>query len=132
MGAVARQSHLQVVHYLRADVAYNTASSGTAVSMGMIPANAFVLSTDISIQTAFNAGTTNVLIVGTSGDDDALVAAGGVDETAVAATRVTPATLAGRLSSSADTEIFWKYTQSGTAASAGAATIVVAYVPDND
>lgn len=132
MGAVARQSHLQHVHYLRADVAYNTASSGTAVSMGMLPANAVVLATDISIQTAFNAATTNVLIVGTSGDDDALVAAAGVDETAVASTRVTPATLAGRLSSSADTEIFWKYTQSGTAATAGAATITVTYIPDND
>lgn len=132
MPAIAQQYHQHQTHYLRKDIAFNTAASGTALSMGAIPAGAMVLATTVGIRVAFNAATTNVLIVGTSGDDDALVAEGGVDETAVAVTRVVPATLAGLLSASADTEIFVKYTQSGTAASTGSAVVVVEYVLPTD
>ncbi len=131
MPVTARQNATQQVHYIRKAIAFNTAASGTAVSMdAAIPAGAVVLYTSVAIQTAFNAGSTNVLIVGTSGDDDALVAAGGADETAVGVTNVTPATLGGLLSASADTELFIKFSQTGTAATAGAAIITVAYAPN--
>lgn len=131
MAQPAREFHTQQTHYLRRTVNY-TDTSGTQFPMGKIPAGAQVLRTVIAIRTAFNAGTTNVLIVGTAGDDDALVAAAGVDETAVAVTSVAPATLAGHLSASAATEIFTKYTQSGTAATTGLAEVIVEYVVDND
>jgi hypothetical protein len=131
MAVTARQNATQEIHYIRANVAFNSVASGTSVSLGAaLPAGAVVLFTSVGIQTVFNAGTTNVLIVGTGSDDDALVAAGGADETAVGVTNVVPATLGGIMSASADTELFWKYTQSGTAATTGAATIVVAYVPN--
>lgn len=131
MAATARDYSTHQTHYLRKDITY-AVTSGTQYSMGAIPANAVVLGTTVGVTTVFNAATTNVLIVGTSGDDDALVAAGGVDETAVGVTRVAPATLAGKLSASADTEIFVKYTQTGTAATTGAAWIVVEYALDPD
>lgn len=118
-----------VVQCIRKDIAY-TVTSGTQYKIGNVPKGAVVIGTTVGITTAFNAGTTNVLIVGTSGDDDALVAAAGVDETAVAVTRVAPATLAGAVAASADTDIYVKFTQSGTAASAGAAWVVVEYVLD--
>lgn len=131
MTVTARQNATQEVHYIRANVAFNTAASGTQVSMGAaLPANAVVLYTSVGVQTVFNAGTTNVLIVGTAADDDALVAAAGADETAVGVTNVTPATLGGIMSSTVDTELFVKFTQSGTAATTGAATVVVCYVPN--
>ncbi len=130
--ANAREYHTRQTHFIRYDHTFDAAASGTAIKIGAIPKNAVVLRTVVSVQTAYNAGTTNVLIVGTSGDDDALVAAGGVDETAVAATSVAPATLGGLLSSSADTDIYVEYTQSGTAASAGASSIVVEFVPAED
>lgn len=125
----ARQYHTRQTHFLRKDVTFAN-TSGTQYSMGKLPANAVVLRTVIGITTVFNAATTNVLIVGTSGDDDALVAAAGVDETAVAVTSVVPATLAGKMSATVDTEIFVKYTQSGTAATTGAAWVVVEYAVD--
>jgi hypothetical protein len=131
MTVTARQNEHQVVHFIRANVAFNTAASGTQVSMGAaLPANAQVLFTTVAVQTVFNAGTTNVLIVGTAADDDALVDAAGASETAVGVTNVLPATLGGIMSSTADIELFWKFTQSGTAATTGAATITVAYVPN--
>lgn len=132
MPGSARRYHTQQTHYLRKTVTYNEVASGTQVLMGTLPKGALVLATSVAIKTAFNAGTTNVLIVGTAGDDDALVAAAGVDETAVALTRVAPATLAGLVAPTADTDIYTKYTQSGTAASAGEAEVVVEFVPDND
>ncbi len=132
MAVTARQNATQEVHYIRADIAFNTVASGTQVSMGAaVPANAQILYTAVAVQTVFNAASTNVLIVGTAADPDALVAAGGVDETAVGVTMVAPATLGGIMSASADTELFWTYTQTGGAATTGAATICVAYVPDN-
>lgn len=125
------QTHYEsLVHVLRKDVNFDTAASGTPLKMGTLPQGAVVIGTTIGIKTAFNAATTNVLIVGTAADDDALVAAGGVDETAVAVTRVAPATLAGAVAASADTDIFVEYTQSGTAATAGAAWVAVEYVLD--
>lgn len=118
------------MHVLRLDVAFNTAPSGTAQLIGTLPKGACVHATTIGVKAAFNAGTTNVLIVGTAADDDALVAAAGVDETAVAVTRVAPATLAGNVASAADTPLYVKYTQSGTAASAGSAWVAVEYSLD--
>ena len=130
MATGAREYQTRQVHYLYRDVTIAD-TSGTQYSMGKIPANAVVIGTTVGVTTVFNATTTNVLIVGTSGDDDALVAAAGVDETAVAVTRVAPATLAGRLSTTAEVEVFTKFTQSGTAATTGAAWVVVEYaVPD--
>lgn len=130
-GTPARMLPFQATHYLRRRVTYADVS-GTQYKMGVLPTGALVLGTSIAVKTAFNAGTTNVLIVGTLADDDALVAAAGVDETAVALTRVTPATLAGLVAPTADTAIYTKYTQTGTAASAGEAIVVVEYVVDND
>ncbi len=131
MAVTARQSQLQDTHFIRVNVAFNTVASGTQVSLGSaLPAGAVVLYTSVGIQTVFNAGSTNVLIVGTAADPDALVAAGSVDETAVGVTNVTPATLGGIMSSSADTELFWTYTQTGGAATTGAATITVVYAPN--
>lgn len=126
---MAELANQYIVHAMRKDFDY-TVVSGTQYKIDDLPKGAVVLRTTIGIKTAFNAASTNVLIVGTAGDDDALVAAAGVDETAVAVTSVAPATLAGNVAPNADTALYVKYTQSGTAASAGAAWVVVEYVLD--
>lgn len=126
---MAELSNQYITHALRKDVTYAN-TSGTQYKIGRLPKGATVLRTVVGVTTAFNAATTNVLIVGTAADDDALVAAAGVDESAVAVTSVAPATLAGAVAPSADTDIYVKYTQSGTAATAGAAWVVVEYVLD--
>lgn len=126
---MAELANQYIVHAMRKDFDY-TVVSGTQYKIDTLPKGAVVIGTTVGIKTVFNAASTNVLIVGTAADDDALVAAAGVDETAVAVTRVAPATLAGNLAPSADTDIYVKYTQSGTAASTGAAWVVVEYVLD--
>lgn len=128
----ARLYHTQQTAYLRRPVAYNTPNIGTSdiVCLGTLPAGAFIARVYVRVNTAFNAGTTNVLTVGTSSGSNAdIVAAGDVDESAAGVTEVTRGV---GLAVTADTPIYVKYTQSGTAASAGAADVIVEFVPDND
>lgn len=137
-GTDARELPFQAVHYLRKGITYNETGIGTdaTVKVGTLPAGALVLFTLVKVTTAFNAATTNVIDVGISSNDDALVDGGttgngdgDVDATATGGTIVWRGL---DESISADTPIYVTYTQSGTAATTGAAEIVVAYVPDND
>jgi hypothetical protein len=130
-GTDARKYHTSQVHYLRQDFAYNTTGIGTTatVKIGTLPAGAIVEKVQVKVTTAFNAGTTNQLDVGVSGNDDSLVdyTETDVDLTATGSTfiwRGADETF------SADTPIYVKYTETGTAASAGAATVIVFYTVD--
>ena len=66
----AREFHTQQVHYLRKSVVFG--DDGTAVTVGEIPAGATILKplSGVNVDTAFNAGTTNTLNIGTSADDN--------------------------------------------------------------
>ena len=94
------------------------------VSLGTIPAGALIIATLVSVITVFNAGTTNVLVVGTAGTADELVAAADVNEAATGGTWVAKniAALA------AATEYLAKFTQTGTAATTGKARVTVIYL----
>ena len=129
-GTTARKIALQVVEYIAIDVNYNDTGIATGVATGKyLPAGAILIGTDVSINTAFNAVTTNVLTCGTNGPttNDNIVAAADVAETPAALTQnIKPTgTALGKLA--ADAQIYVKYTQSGGAATAGAATIIIKY-----
>lgn len=116
-----------VIPFLRLDTAYNTTSIGSGVSMGTVPAGSIILPHHVNITTAYNAGTTNVLEVGTTGTANKYVAAGDVDETTIA---FTSNITTGCGEESSDTEIFIKFTETGTAATAGASTVILPFIPD--
>ena len=121
----------QQVPYCRATVAFNTVNIGTAgmVPLGTLPDGAIIIGMLVKITTAFNAATTNVLTVGTATSDSAIIAGGDVDETTVGTT-VTFAAVGYK--ASGYTPLFIKYAQTGTAATTGAADIILWFVPDND
>lgn len=128
---IARNNGTQTVHYIGIDVTFGKVGIGTSdtVIVGRIPAGSRLGPTQVHIVTAFNAATTNVLTVGTSSGSDAdVVSSSDIDETA------TGCTIVGRgcaLAFTADTNIYVKYTQTGTAATTGAATILIPYYPPN-
>ena len=93
------------------------------VELGTLPSGAVVIGAIVDVITAFNGGTTNVLIVGTAADDDHYVAAGDVDESAAAGTLVADKSEV----LSADTAVYAKFTQTGTAATAGSARVTMLY-----
>jgi hypothetical protein len=100
----------------------------TGVEIGTIPAGSFVFPCHVQITTAFNAATTNVLVVGTAADDDGFATTAA---TLPGATGV-KINLTGAQTGdvlTADTPVVVKYTQTGTAATAGVAVVVVPFYP---
>lgn len=124
MPGVARQLHTQLVHYFRKRVNYNDAGIAAGVSFGTLPAGAMIISQNVRVSTAFNAGTTNALNVGTT--------AGGTQLFTDAATAGARSPTIANLSFATDTDLFVQYAQTGTAATAGVADIVIGFVPNND
>ena len=136
----------QQTHYLRFTVSFNAcvlAAGSCAVKVGALPYNAFVVRGYQQIVTNFNSGTTDTLSVGVSPSNaNELVAAqsvhagaGGVTALTLAATGSgTQATGAGtaQTGSNGGFDVWVKYTQTGSAPTAGSAVIVLEYFAPND
>ena len=127
----ARQFPAQMVHYLRRRIAYNTTfiSTDDYTLVGTLPAGSIILQSVVKVEIAFDAGTTNYINVGIVGDDDGIVDQDDIDLTAAewqSSMRGCDLTFA------SDTNVYVTYDQSGTAAQAGVAVVIVAYIPDND
>lgn len=127
VGSNARVYHTQQIHYLRKSVSYT--DNGTAVTVGTIPSGATIVKpiSGVNVDTAFDAGTTNTLNIGTSADDNLYATL-----LAVGAIAFVPLDEAVALTVSADTDITATVVLTGTAATAGAGEVVIAYIPDND
>jgi hypothetical protein len=95
-------------------------------AMVPVPAGSNVLRFNTVISTAFNAGTTNTISIGTtSGGTDIINAAAAGSVTANTVTQAP----SGKALLAADTTYFVTITLSGTAATAGVAEVIVEYVP---
>jgi len=127
----ARQMPQQALHYLRKSVTYSDFNLESTVAMPAgLPTSAEIMFVKVTITEAFNAGTTNVLTVGSNASSyNDLVDATDVDESATGATIVYRGA---DVTYSVGKKVYIKYTQSGTAATAGAATVVVVYASNND
>lgn len=141
--STARQNDIQLVHYLRFKVNFNdpsVAAPNTQLPDGTfplakqtLPLGALIVGTDAIVTQAFNAGTTNVLTVGSlAGANADVISAAAEAEGAVGLTQNIPPTGAMLGPLAADTPIFAQYTQTGTPATTGAAYVVIKYVVDND
>jgi hypothetical protein len=124
MAGPARQLHTQQTHYIRKRVNWNDSAIGTGVIFGTLPAGAMILAIAVRVNTAFNAATTNALNLGT--------AAGGTQIGTDAATAGARFPTVPNLSFANDTDLYVQYAQTGTAATAGQADIVITYAPNND
>lgn len=120
----ARDVFEHVVHYIAKDFTFN--DNGKVLTIGTIPAGALILKalSGATVNTVFNAGTTNVLDIGTTADDDlygtdlALGTAAFVPLDEVVSYKVT-----------ADTTFTATVALSGTAATTGAGVVSIAYLP---
>jgi hypothetical protein len=148
----ARTQPGQVVQYCRVTVNYNDPNIKTGQSFCTLSKSAYILSIDAQVTTAFNAATTNVFTIGaTSASSNEIVADGGSGSTtnisnsttsiAAGMFHLTAAAGIGLTVTSNATyqtalnggvPIFAKYTQTGTAATTGAITVIIAYCENND
>ncbi len=94
--------------------------------MGTAPAGAILLKpiSGASVNVAFNAGTNNFIDIGTTANDDLY----GTD-LAGGTIAMVPLDEAVTQVLAADTTFTATYAQTGTAASAGSARIIIAYIP---
>jgi hypothetical protein len=127
VGSDARQFHTQQIHFLRKSVSF--ADAGVALTVGKLPAGATILKplSGVNVDVAFNAGSTNVIDIGSSANDDLY----GTD-LALGSIAFVPVDEAVAMTVSAETTITGTVAMTGTAATAGNGEIVIAYVPDTD
>jgi hypothetical protein len=127
-GQPARDISFGVCQAIVKTVAFNTLGIGTAdtVKVGTLPSGAQIVELHRSRDAAFNAATTNVLTVGTAPSANTDVVADA--DVTRARCRHHVGTRGCDLAFSADTPIYAKYTQTGTAATTGAALITILYV----
>jgi hypothetical protein len=102
-------------------------TNSAAVTIGTVPAGAQIVSINIDVTTAFNAATTNTITVGKSGSAAAFVASTSIGSAGRASVATTGVYSAWADVGSADVPVTATYSQTGTAASAGAARVTIVY-----
>lgn len=128
MAIPARNDGSQSIQYLRKKISYLTGIAAV-VSVGTIPAGGIVLRGGVVVTTAFNAGSTNVLDIGTSADDDGFatdLALGTIG--VIAADEM--ATTNDMGPSTSDISVTATLALTGTAPSAGEGYVWVEYMPN--
>ena len=113
-----------VLSAITTTIAYTNSS---AVSIGTLPANAQIVDINIDVTTAFNAATTNTVTVGKTGSAAAFVASTSVGSAGRASVATTGVYSAWADTGSAEVDATVTFSQTGTAASAGAARVTIVY-----
>ena len=104
-------------------VKFNTTGIATGVELKKLPNNVKITRAVAVVGTAFNAGTTNVLTIGTNDDVDNILGSGDITEgTAGAYTKAV------FVDGANGDKIKAKYTQTGTDATTGEAEIFIFFV----
>lgn len=107
---------------LTTTISFDSENAATGVFMGILPVRAQIHLVQVNVETAFDAGSTNVLTVGYGASLNEIVAAGDVDETSATTQAVTTGL---SLEFTAEKKVYAKYVQTGTAAENGKARISI-------
>jgi len=128
-----RENVPQTVCYMRKKVTFADAGVSGGIPVDWLRKGTRILGTTVYIDTAFNAATTNVLTVGINSTayDNIVTNAQSIPATPGIKQNLPPTGTA-LVALAADSQVFVKYVQTGTAATTGDATIVIAFVNDRD
>ncbi|SRR5579885_2722663 len=127
---VPRQYHTEQIHYLFKTFNYNDPGISTSPGVTMdakLPKNCIPLPLTVFVETAFNAGTTNTLTIGDNTTANRFAQTGDTTLGTVGfyininRNTTRPAT---------DLDVYLLYAQTGAAATAGKATVIFPFVPD--
>lgn len=126
-GTAARDLMLPVTQAISISLAFNTSGASSGVKIGTIPSGAIILRWTARILTAFNAGSTNPITIGTTATGAQVAASASITSGTAGNYTGAPANSTGWAAFAADQDIFTAYIPTGTAASAGSAIITVEY-----
>jgi hypothetical protein len=139
-----RVLQLQTIAHFRKTVNFNDANISAGVKIGALPQGAYIVGIRCYVTTVFNAGTTNVLTIGTTPTGSDILAGGTTanincnpgstgNQTLAAAAGIGLAVAAGTpTGSNGGFDIFVRYTQTGTAATTGQVTYIIDYIANDD
>jgi hypothetical protein len=138
-----RQETTHQVNYIRKVVNFSDPGLSTGVCFAAIPLGSYILKSEAEIVTAFNAGTTNPLSLGTTTAANELLQSGDITAATPAVytntrgngrslTQTATAAVSGVVVAEGGIGLFVKYAPTGTAATTGQAVLVVQYIPNND
>lgn len=127
-------AYQQTPKYFRKLVNFNDANIATGVKFGRLPANVFLIRATCQIIVAFNAVTTNVLTFGTTTTANEITAAGDINEATLNTLQacLNSGATGLQLTTATENDLYAKYAQTGTAATAGQAIWVLEYINNND
>lgn len=119
----ARVLHTQQTPYFRRRIIFS--ETGT-LTIGTIPAGAVIINAGVVVTTAFNAGTTNTLDIGTSADTDGFASA--IALGTIGRIVADDMATSNDLYSTSEVTLQCVVTLSGTAATAGEGFVYVEYI----
>jgi hypothetical protein len=135
-GSTARQDPRNVTNTIRALINFGDSGLSAGVQIGVLPQGAFILGWLFEVVTAFNAGTTNPVSVGSNAAAYTNIMAAadntpgtpGIYQDPVVAGPPSTRVRAGRsIASAGDTPILIKYAPTGTAATTGQGVFVLEF-----
>lgn len=128
LGSNARDVMMPVQQVISFVLNFNTTGASSGVKIGTLPANAVVQFWRANVETAFNAGTTNPITIGTTATGAEIAASASITSGTAGAYTGSPAAAAGWKQQTADQDVFCSYIPTGTAATTGKAIITVTFV----
>lgn len=123
----ARDAGYQNVQFIRKTL--GVGDMAKVVKLGTIPANSLILKplSGVQVNVAFNSATTTVLDIGSAADGDLYA----TDLDVKTAAAFLPLDEAVSMVVTADTELTCQLAETGAAATAGSAVVVIAFIPNN-
>jgi hypothetical protein len=132
----ARNLLTQQPQFARATFNFNDPGIAGGIAFAALPQGAFITQVAAYVTTAFNAATTNVFTVGTTkANANEILASGAIAPGTLGYQNAATAAGLGLAATGAATapQTLWaKYTQTGSAATAGQLTLIVSYILNND
>lgn len=129
----------QSVCYLRVTINWNDNSISNGVWAFTLPANAYILTVDADVTTAFNATSSNTIQIGATASGADFLAATSITSTGIQhltsaaglGVAVTGNT-AKQTAINGAVPVYFKYVQTGTAASTGVVTLIITFAKNDD
>jgi len=112
------------IQFIEQDLVFG--DDGTATLMGTLPANGVISALKVLTSVAFNSSGTDLVIIGTSGDDNRYATA--IDVSSTGPASITQLNTGVVESATNGTAIYCEYNQSVADASAGACKVIVEFI----
>lgn len=127
----ARKDPRQVLNTLKRVLNFNDGDIAKASFANSLPAGAFIVSVQAYVVTAFNAGSTNPITIGTNSTTFNNISASGTITPGTPGIYTPTIGVGPVIAASADTPVFITYIPTGTAATTGQLVVVITYEGGN-